>query len=243
MTLQQTTQEIVEQLKQYASEAGRQGMARFGVDTTHALGGPNTPTLRKMAKAIGTDHKLAHTLWSTGVHEARMLATMVADPKAVTKSEMEGWAKDLYSWDLCDGCCSLWAHSPHAWIKAKQWCNREPTFVRRASYSLMAILAVHDAQATNDEFMQLLPYIESGASDERNFVKKAVNWALRQIGKRNHALHKAAIACAKRIAKQGTASARWVASDALRELQSEKTQASIARRMAALEKKRKRLRS
>jgi 3-methyladenine DNA glycosylase AlkD len=187
------------------------------------------------------DHALALGLWATGNHEGRLLACFVDDPAAVTAEQTEAWARDFDSWDLCDqATTSLFDLTPHAWRKAAEWAGREKEWVRRAGFAMMAGLAVHDKTAADRAFLKLLPLIERGASDERNFVKKAVNWALRNIGKRNRVLNAAAVACARRIlaaaneraggekgGDPGSRAARWVASDAIRELASEKVQARL----------------
>jgi 3-methyladenine DNA glycosylase AlkD len=225
------SQDILDELRSRADPAARAGMARFGIRGARVLGGTSVPTLRAMAKRIGRDHQTAHALWASGIHEARLLATMVEDPAAVTDEQMERWARDFDSWDLVDGACSnLFRLTPHAWPKAAQWSGREEEFVKRAGFALMATLAVHDRAASDDRFVELLPIIEREAADPRNFVRKAVNWALRQVGRRNAVLHRAAIATCERILAGGPGPARWVASDALRELTSERVRRVIAGR-------------
>jgi 3-methyladenine DNA glycosylase AlkD len=184
-----------------------------------------------MAKRIGRDHALARELWASGIHEARVLAGLVDDPAAVTAAQLERWAKDFDSWDVCDGVCSnLFDRTPYAWDKAVAWSARSREFVKRAGFVLMAALAVHDKTAPDERFKNFLPLIEREAVDERNFVKKAVNWALRQIGKRNRALNRDAIAAAKRIRKVDSRSARWIAADALRELESDAVRQRLNKR-------------
>ncbi len=157
-----------------------------------------------------------------------MLATLIDDPKQITETQMEAWVRDFDSWDVCDGACGrLFWRTPQAYGKAREWAAAEPEFVRRAGFALIAWLAVHDKKAEDSAFIDLLPLIEHYADDDRNFVKKAVNWALRQIGKRNRALHAAAIACAERLAERDSRPARWIAKDALRELCSEKVDARL----------------
>jgi 3-methyladenine DNA glycosylase AlkD len=217
--------EVLEELRSRANPADLEGMARFGIDTKRALGGSRLPDLRALARRIGTDHKLAQQLWRSKVHEARLLAAMVDDPSQVTEEQMETWAKDFDSWDVVDGaCCTLFDRTPFAWDKAVQWSEREEEFVKRAGFVLMACLAVHDKKSPDARFESLLPIIEREAGDRRNYVRKAVNWALRQIGKRNLRLNRQAIGTGERILKNGPRSARWVASDALRELRSEPVQ-------------------
>jgi 3-methyladenine DNA glycosylase AlkD len=217
-------EEAMAALRDLANEEDREGMARFGIPTGEALG-IRLWDLRRLAKEIKRDHALALDLWDTEVHEARLLATMVADPKEVTEDLMEQWVADFYSWDICDQACSnLFDQTPWAHEKAVEWAGREGEFQKRAGFTMMAVLAVHDKKADDDTFVALLPIIEREAGDDRNFVKKAVNWALRQIGKRNGALNALAIEAAERIREQGSRPARWIASDALRELRSDKVQ-------------------
>lgn len=232
--------DILAELRALGSEADRAGMARYGINVDNAFG-VSIYELRRIAKRLGSDHELALALWATGNHEARLLACFVDDPAMVTEEQVEAWALDFDSWDICDqATTSLFDLTKHGWPKAAEWADREEEWVKRGGFALMAGLAVHDRAATDQGFLDLLPLIERGAWDDRNFVKKAVNWALRNIGKRNRALNAAAVACAERIrtaANQraggerggdpGTRSARWVANDALRELTSDKRQAAL----------------
>ena len=185
-----------------------------------------------MAKRIGMDHGLAARLWSTGIHEARLLAGFVDNPCKVTEKQMEAWATDLDSWDIVDLVCgNLFDQTPFAYKKAVEWSAREEEFVKRAGFVLMATLSVHDKEASDKEFERFFSIIKRESADERNFVKKAVNWALRQIGKRNLSLNKKAIKVAESISKVDSRSARWIAADALRELRSEKVQARLAEKV------------
>ncbi len=219
--------EVLKRLKARGDPESLEGMARFGIATEKAYG-VRVPELRKLARDVGTDHELALQLWDTGVHEARILASMVDDPVLVGAEQMEAWARDFDSWDLCDQCCmNLFDRTPFAWRKAMEWSTREEEFVKRAAFALMASLAVHDKEAADEEFADLLPIIRRESVDERNFVKKAVNWALRQIGKRNLVLNTKAISTAEEILEIGSKSARWIASDALRELTGEKVRARL----------------
>ena len=203
------------------------GMARFGINTASAYG-VRMPVLRGLARELGRDHELAGALWATGIHEGRILAGLIGEPDKVTPREMERWVLDIDSWDVCDGLMgNLYTRGPHGWAKAHAWTARPEEFVKRAGFVLMARLAVHDKAALDRAFLDCLPAIEREAYDERNFVKKAVNWALRQIGKRNKALNAEVIACAERIKAQDTKPARWIANDALRELKSDKAQARL----------------
>jgi 3-methyladenine DNA glycosylase AlkD len=222
-------EQVLVRLRALGSERDRQGMARYGINTTQAYG-VSIYKLRPLAKEIGTDHRLALALWRTGVHEARMLAVFIDDPARVTGTQMERWAKGFDSWDLCDQVStSLFDQTALAWTKAVEWSRRPEEFVRRAGFAMMAGLAVHDKAAADAAFLDLLPAIAAAAGDDRNFVKKAVNWALRNIGKRNLRLNRAALAACKTIAAQGTRSARWIAADARRELESPKVQARLRR--------------
>ena len=216
-----TADEIVAELRGMASERNREGMARFGIATEHALG-ISVADLRKLARRAGKDHALAQLLWDTGLHEARILASIVDVPAEVTVEQMERWVRDFDSWDLCDQCCgNLFWRTPHATPKAFKWSEREPEFEKRAGFALMAYIASHDKAAPDDFFLSFLPVIRREAGDRRNFVRKAVNWALREIGKRNAALNAAAVAMAQDILDSGDRASRWVASDALRELTSD----------------------
>ena len=224
-----SVREVLAKLEALGRAENVAGMARFGIVVQKAFG-VSAPNLRKLAREIGRDQKLSLALWKTGVHDARHLAGFIGDPDAVTPAQMERWARDFDSWSVVDGCCChLFVYTRHAWKKALAWSRREEEFVKRAGFSLMAYLAVHDREAADGKFLKLLPVIQRGARDERHFVKKGVNWALRQIGKRNAGLNRAAIARAKRIRALGTPAARWIAADALREL----TSAGVQKRLAA----------
>jgi 3-methyladenine DNA glycosylase AlkD len=219
--------EILQKLRSLSDPEAVEGMARYGINPETALGIP-IPELRKLAKQIGKNHSLALELWDSGIHEARILACYVAIPKEVTEAQMEKWARDFNSWDLCDQCCgNLFDRTEFAYRKAVEWSSREEEFVKRAAFALMAWLAVHDKKAGDVPFLKFLPLIEQRAADSRNYVKKAVNWALRQIGKRNRSLNAAAIRSAEKILTLESKSAQWVARDALRELTSEKIQQKL----------------
>jgi 3-methyladenine DNA glycosylase AlkD len=212
--------ELIAQLKAMENPANVAGMARFGISSNNTLG-ISVVTLRKIAREVGKDHALALKLWSSGIHEARILACFIADPKKVTPALMNRWVKDFDSWDVCDQCCmNLFDKTPYAYEKVKEWSQRKEEFVRRAAFALMAGLAVHDKKASNENFRRFLPIIHAASIDSRNYVKKAVNWALRQIGKRNAFLHREALRTANQIAKIDSSSARWIAADAIRELKS-----------------------
>ena len=222
-----TAEDVIRQLKAQGSTKHLEGMSRFGIQTSKALG-VSVPQIRQMGRKLGPDHDLAQELWRTGFHEAKILASMIDVPEQVTMEQMERWAKEFDSWDVVDGCCgNLFDKTPFAVKKAKEWCKRQEEFVKRAGFVLMAELAVHDKEMHDEDFRAFLPFIVEGSNDERNFVKKAVNWALRQIGKRNKNLNGAAIRTARVIAKSNIRPAKWIASDALRELESPAVQKKL----------------
>ena len=215
---------LLEKLKSFSNPEAVAGMARFGINLKNTYG-ISIPTLRKMAKEIGRNHLLAQRLWNSGIHEARILAGMIDLPEEVTEKQMERWVRDFDSWGVCDQVCSnLFDRTKVAHKKAIDWSKRGEEFVKRAGFVLMATLAVHDKEAGDKEFWKFLPIIKREARDERNFVKKAVNWALRQIGKRNRHLNQTAIKTAKEIQGIDSKPAKWIASDAIRELTSEAVQ-------------------
>jgi 3-methyladenine DNA glycosylase AlkD len=224
--------EIFIKLRSLSNSKAVQGMARFGINPNNTYG-VSIPNLRKMAKEIGVDHHLAQQLWTSIIHEARILASMIDDPGKVTENQMEKWVRDFDSWDVCDQCCSnLFDKTPFAYKKAIEWSKREEEFVKRAGFVLMACLTVHNKKVEDKQFGQFLLSIKREATDNRNFVKKAVNWALRQIGKRNLHLNEMAIKTAKEIQKKDSRSAKWIASDAMRELTSERIQERLKKRSA-----------
>jgi len=215
---------VLEILKSKARPEQLEGMAKYGMAVEQRLG-VSVPDLRKLAKELGQDHELAQELWKTGISEARIVAAMIDDPHKLAEGQMEDWVKDINSWDVCDQVCmNLFEKSPLAWKKIHDWSNREEEFVKRTAFSLIACLAWHDKKAEDEKFIELFPVITQGATDERNFVKKAVNWALRNIGKRNQNLNKAVIDTAKGIQRLDSKAARWIATDAIRELESEAVQ-------------------
>jgi len=225
-----SVEEVLEKLKSKAEPDRLQGMARFGMTTELRLG-VSIPDIRKLAKNLGKNHELALELWNTGIAEAQIVAGMIADPNKLTTDQMDDWVKDLNSWDICDQLCmNLFDRSPLAWGKIYNWSIREEEFVKRAAYALIACIAWHDKTTTDDKFIELLPVIVQGATDERNFVKKAVNWALRHIGKRNINLNRAAIDTAKSILQIDSRAARWIASDAIRELQSDAVRTRLSKK-------------
>jgi len=214
--------EILDRLRSLGDPKNVEGMARYGIRTKKAFG-VSAPQLRQLAKELRKDHDLADLLWRTGVHDARILAALIDDPALVTTKQMDRWAEDFDTWAVCDSACgSLFEKTPYAWDKAVAWIEREEEYVKRAGFVLMAALAVHDKKAPNERFEAFLSLIESHATDGRNFVKKAVNWALRQIGKRNLHLNGLAIRAGERIRRIDSKAARWIAADALRELTCDK---------------------
>ena len=217
-----TAPEILAALRAQANPKNVAGMARYGISAEGTLGVP-MPVIRHLAKQAGRSHELATELWASGIHEARILATLVEDPARVTRRQMNQWARDFDSWDVCDQTCqNLFRYTPLAWTMAVEWAGARREFVRRAAFALMAGLAVKAKQAADEDFEALLPLIAGAATDERNLVKKAVNWALRGIGKRNPHLRRAAIAAAEHIRAIDSPAARWIASNALRELRARK---------------------
>lgn len=218
--------QIIKKLRSIADSKNVEGMARFGIKSENALIlGVSIYGIRDIAKGIPKDHKLARRLWDSGIHEARHLAAIIDEPAKVTEKQMETWITDFDSWDLCDQvCANLFDKTQFAYKKAFEWSARKEEFVKRAGFVLMATLSVHDKKAMDETFEKFFPIIMREAYDDRNFVRKAVNWALRQIGKRNIRLNQKAIKVGEEIKKLDSKTARWIASDALRELQSEKTQ-------------------
>jgi len=221
--------EIIKKLESLADPEVVKGMARFGINAENTYG-VSIPDLRKMAKEIVVDHDLSQRLWASNIHEARILAGMIDDSRITTEAQMESWVKGFDSWDICDQCCSnLFDKTQFAYQKAEAWSKREAEFAKRAGFVLVATLAVHDKKAADEEFLKFLPIIKRESTDNRSFVKKAVNWALRQIGKRNLSLNKMAIKVAEEIQQVDSTSAKWIASDAIRELTSEAVQKRLTK--------------
>ena len=218
---------VLDELQSKAKPDQLAGMAKYGMTVERRLG-VSVPDMRKLAKELGRDHRLALDLWRSGIAEARIVAGMVADPAKLTEGQMEEWVKDIDSWDVCDQVCmNLFEKSQLAWKKIIDWSEREEEFVKRTAFSLIACLAWHDKKASDEKFAELLPVIMREATDERNFVKKAVNWALRNMGKRNVHLNEAAISTAKEIQRLDSKAARWIAADAIRELESDAVQSRL----------------
>ena len=217
-------------LKQKARPDQLEGMARFGIRGEKRLG-VSIPELRRLARQIGNNHELALQLWDSGIEDARILASMVDEPERVSVKQMEKWVYEFNSWDVCDQVCmNLFDRVPGIHQKVVEWAHREEEFVRRAAFSLMAIICVHDKKSPDEVFTAFFPLIKQGALDERNYVKKAVSWALRNIGKRNLNLNRLAQGIALEIQNQDTKPSRWIASDVLSELRKENVQKAIRKR-------------
>jgi 3-methyladenine DNA glycosylase AlkD len=224
-----TVEQVLAELKKHTNKKNLAGMARFGINTGKAFG-ISIPVIRALAKKIGKDHKLALELWKTEYHEARILCSMIAEPEKVTPALMNRWAKDFDSWDVCDQCCNnLFVYTPFSREKIYEWNDSPDEFVKRAAFVLMAVSAVHNKEWNDDDFVELLPIIKKHSVDSRNFVKKAVNWALRQIGKRNVNLNKIAIRFSENLFGNESKSGKWIAADALKELTNRKIQVRLKR--------------
>jgi 3-methyladenine DNA glycosylase AlkD len=216
-------------LKRHSSKSVRTGMLRYAIPNHDALG-VRMGDIQKLGKQLGRSHELALALWKTGVYEARMLCAYVDDPARVTPAQMDAQARDFDNWAICDTLCfALWVRTPHAFVKIRKWANHRDEFVKRAAFALLASVALKHEESTDAQFLRGLKLIEKAARDERNFVKKAVNWALRGIGGRNAALNKAAVALAKKLAASDESAPRWVGKDALRQLGSPAVQRRLAR--------------
>ena len=224
-----SVKDVLDKLQSIAQPEYLEGMAKYGMAVEQRLG-VSVPDMRKLAKEIGKDHRLALDLWRTGITEAKIVAAMVGDPDKLTEEQMEDWVKGINSWDVCDQVCmNLFKKNQLSWKKIVDWAEREEEFVKRTAFSLLACLAWHDKKVSDEKFLELLPVIIRGATDERNFVKKAVNWALRNIGKRNLSLNEAAINTARELKRLNSKAARWIASDAIRELESDAIQSRLRR--------------
>jgi 3-methyladenine DNA glycosylase AlkD len=219
-----STADVLRKLKQNANSASLTGMAKFGMAVQNRLG-VSMPDIRRIAREVGRDHTLALALWKTGIAEARIVASIIADPDRMTQKQAEQWVKTFDSWDVCDQICqNLFNKTSWAWQKVRAWATRDEEFVKRAAFALLACLAWRDKQAADNRFIALFPVLRNGARDDRNFVKKAVNWALRNIGKRNRRLNKEALKLAEEIWRVNSRAARWIAADAVRELESSAVQ-------------------
>jgi 3-methyladenine DNA glycosylase AlkD len=211
-------QEVLAALRKMSSRGTREGMARFGIPSENALG-VTVADIRKLAKQLGRDHQLAQALWRTGVYEARMLTAFLAEAGRVTPTQMDRWCRDFNSWAICDALCfHLFDRTPHAFVKVHEWSDRRAEFEKRAAFALLAGLAGHDRTTGDEPFLATLPLIERAATDERNFVKKGVSWALRRVGRRSGALNVAAVELAEHLAASANPTARWIGKDALRDI-------------------------
>lgn len=216
-----SVEDVLKILKAKARPDHIEGMVRYGMAAERRLG-VSIPDIRKMAKEVGRNHELALDLWKTGIPDAKILAAMIDEPSKLSEEQMEDWVSDINSWDIGDqACMNLFEKTPLAWKKILDWSERKEEFVKRTAFGLLACLAWHDKDAEDEKFIKFFPVIKREATDERNSVKKAVNWALRNIGKRNLNLNKAAIKAAKEIQRIDSKAARWIASDAVKELESE----------------------
>lgn len=226
-------------LESHGSHTNREGMARFGIVSAHVYG-ISVATLRAHAKVLGKSHALALALWETGSHEARMLAAFVDEPALVTSTQMNAWCRDFDNWALCDTVCfHLFDRSPLAYGKVESWARRRAEFEKRAGFALLASLALHDKRADDARFIPTFDLVKQAAKDERNFVKKAVSWALKGVGQRSTALHTRAVALARELAASSERTERWIGKDALRDLTEDKTLARLKRRDAATRAPRK----
>lgn len=224
-----SAREVITELRRLGTRENVEGMARFGIRAADVFG-VSKPKLDGIAKRLGKNHELGLALWATGNHDAKILAGMICEPKKVTGARMENWVRNFDNWDTCDGtCCHLFVFAAPAWAKAVSWTRRKEEFQKRAGFALAAYLAYRDKSAADARFLEFLKIIEREADDERNFVRKAVNWALRNIGKRNLRLNAAAIAAGERLRKRESRAARWIAADALRELRSAAVQERLRR--------------
>ena len=225
-----TAKDVVAWLERTGTRKTREGMARYGLPSDRAFGVP-VGVMQAEAKRIGRDHALAEALWKTGWFEARMMSAFVGEPARLTTAGMNAWAKDFADWGITDTVClHLFDRSPLAWGRVAPWARSRHEFVKRAAFALLAGLSLHDKEADDARFLEALPLIEAAADDERNFVKKGVNWGLRTVGRRNRALHTACVAVARRLAAREEPAPRWVGKDALRELTSEKVRSRLAKR-------------
>lgn len=230
MPAKKQVNEVLAALKNKSAKKVREGLLRFGIPNDLAIG-VSVGDLRSYARQLGCDQQLAVALWQNGIYEARLLATMVADPKQVTRKLMDAWCRDFDNWALCDmACFCLFDRTPHAFQKVRVWSKRKGEFQKGAAFALLAGLCQHDKQAADKPFLDCLPLIEVAATDDRNFVKKGVNWALRGVGERSLPLHKAALTVARRLARSEHPAPRWVGRDAERQLQKPAVLSRLARR-------------
>ena len=228
--LRWTVARALAELRKHGEQRNVEGMARFGIRAGDVYG-VSKPKMDAIAKTIGKNHDLGLRLWETGIQDAKLLGMLICDPHRVTSGQMERWVREFDNWAVCDGtCCHLFVDASPAWEKAFAWSSRKKEFEKRAGFAMAAYLAIHDKTTKDDAYRKFLKVIEREAWDERNFVRKAVNWALRNIGKRNRRLNREAIVAGERIRRQGTRAGRWIAADALRELRSEAVQTRFERK-------------
>lgn len=226
--IEQQVREALEWLEKKSTEKDRENLVRFGINATKAFG-VSVSNIQALGKQLGRNHALAAALWETGWYEARMLCSFVDEPDLVTPAQMDRWCREFDNWGICDTICfHLFDRTPHAWAKVAEWCGKEEEFVKRGGFALLASLAGHDKSAGDAAFLEGLKLIERGSADDRNFVKKAISWALRRIGRRNSPLHTAAVAVSERLSRSKDPGARWVGKDALREL----TSPAVLRKLA-----------
>lgn len=229
---------VVSSLKRLGTKGTRDGMARYAIPSDNAFG-VTVGEIRQLGKRLGHNHELALGLWQTGFYEARMLAAFVDDPESVTPAQMDRWCKDFDNWAICDTVCfHLFDKTPHAFRKVAHWADRRNEFEKRAAFALLASLGVHDKEASDDEFARCLPLIERASTDERNFVKKGVSWALRVVGRRSRELNEASVKLSEKLAKSDNAAARWIGKDALKELTSKAVMARLKQRSRVAQKQR-----
>jgi 3-methyladenine DNA glycosylase AlkD len=220
MTMDEQVQSAIESLEQMSSKHDYDNLARFGITANKAFG-VSVANIRLLAKRLGRNHELAAKLWDTGWYEARMLTSFVDEPARVTPTQMDRWCRDFDNWGITDTLCfHLFDRTPHAWAKVAQWSDKRAEFVKRASFALLASIALHDKKAPDEPFLESLTFIERAAPDDRNFVKKGVSWALRSVGRRNAALHEASVALSRRLVASSEPAARWIGKDAVKELTS-----------------------
>jgi 3-methyladenine DNA glycosylase AlkD len=228
--VEEHVREALSSLEQMGTQRDRENLPRFGITATKAFG-VSVTNIRALAKRLGRSHQLAAALWDTGWYEARMLASFVDEPARVRRTQMERWCRDFDNWAICDTLClHLFDRTPHAWAKVAEWSDKRDEFVKRAAFALLASLATHDKRAADEPFVEGLRLIERAATDDRNFVKKGVSWALRRIGRRNSALNEAAVKLARRLLASAAPAARWVGRDALKEL----TSPAVTRQLGTL---------
>ena len=230
LTSTRTARELLGHLRRLSNPRNIEGMARYGIAPASPLG-VSVKQLRDLAREVDRDHDVAALLWKSGLHEARILASILEEPDRVTKAQMERWAKGFDSWDLCDQCCAnTFEKTPYAWEMVRVWSSRKEEYVKRAAFSLLARLAVSDKETADDRFKRLLPLVKKGATDGRNYVKKAVSWSARQIGKRSIGLHKQALSLAAGLSRSKHDSARWIAKDIMKDLNRPALKAGLGKR-------------